>query len=199
MKPISKFPTRTWRHQHLDKESWGPGPWVGEPDKVQWVDPSSGLDCLVVRSHHSSALCGYVGVPESHPCFGFAHDDPRIPDAVHAAVHRELTFAGLCEEGLPAPFGVCHTPFAGRPELVWWLGFDCAGAFDYRPTDALHEAYVDELYGAHDARRLRTLDDYGIDIDDPNRSIQGTYRTMRYVRGRVKKMAAALASPIESG
>src|SRR5437868_4216905 len=35
----------------------GPGPWWDEPDKVQWIDPATDLDCLAVRGPFG-AWCG---------------------------------------------------------------------------------------------------------------------------------------------
>ena len=42
--------------------------WLNEPDKANWIDEATGLDCMIHRGQ-SGALCGYVGVPESHPSF----------------------------------------------------------------------------------------------------------------------------------
>lgn len=28
------------------REKWAEGPWQGEADKVVWIDPTSGLDCI---------------------------------------------------------------------------------------------------------------------------------------------------------
>lgn len=54
------------------KSYWGPGPWANEPDKLNWIDPETGLDCMIVRNRAGN-LCGYVGVPESHPWFGVGY------------------------------------------------------------------------------------------------------------------------------
>lgn len=69
--------------------------------------------------------CGYVGVPEGHPLFGQGDSDGLF------AVHGGITFAGACQED--KEHGVCHAPLPGRPEKVWWLGFDCAHAGDLMP------------------------------------------------------------------
>ena len=53
---------KTWHT--IDKSQWVYGilaPWLDEPDKAQWIDKTSGLDCLIVRVKHHGALCGYVG------------------------------------------------------------------------------------------------------------------------------------------
>lgn len=50
--------------------------------------------------------------------------------------HGGLTFAGPCMEGAEEGPFVCHVPEPGRPDEVWWLGFDCGHAFDLSPTMA---------------------------------------------------------------
>lgn len=84
----------------------GVGPWNNEPDKAQWVDDATGLDCLIVRNH-GGALCGYVGVPEGHPAYG------KDYDTVDVLVHGGLTFASLCAEGVEEGWGGLPRPRAG--------------------------------------------------------------------------------------
>jgi hypothetical protein len=59
----------TKEYRTIDKTLWPRGEWDDEPDKMQWQDEATGLPCLIVRGP-VGALCGYVGVPEGHPCFG---------------------------------------------------------------------------------------------------------------------------------
>jgi hypothetical protein len=108
----------------------GDGPWTHEPDKAQWVDGGTGLDCLIVRSA-SGALCGYVGVPPDHPWHGM--DFGMVPVG---GIHGGLTFSGPCQDDAEDGPEVCHVPEPGRPADVWWLGFDCAHAGDLAPTVA---------------------------------------------------------------
>src|SRR5215510_304522 len=75
----------------VDKSDWQRGEWDGEPDKIQWPDEATGLPCLIVRGP-IGALCGYVGVPTSHPLHGKNYDD------CHVDVHGGLTFAHGCAE-----------------------------------------------------------------------------------------------------
>lgn len=118
-----------------EKLAWGDGPWVEEPDKVQWQDGASGLPCLAVRNRHG-AWCGYVGVAEEHPLFG-----RDLTEFADLDVHGGVTFAATCQEG-PEETSICHVPEPGEPDHVWWLGFDCghfhdlSPAYEYRnPTD----------------------------------------------------------------
>lgn len=59
----------TIEYRTVDKSGWDRGQWDNEPDKKQWVDEETGLPCLIVRSHGTGALCGYVGVDKSHPAY----------------------------------------------------------------------------------------------------------------------------------
>jgi hypothetical protein len=123
---------RSWTHEgrpelNLRGLEAGPGPWDDEPDKVQWIDGATGLDCLAVRGP-MGAWCGYVGVPPGHRWHGAGYWDLDV------RVHGELTFASSCDESAAEGHGVCHVPFPGRPADVWWLGFDCGHAGDRIPT-----------------------------------------------------------------
>lgn len=109
----------------MDKSAWGPGPWQGEPDKMQWVDWETDLDCLIVRNHFG-ALCGYVGVPPEHPWHGVDGRDD-------IDVHGGLTYAASCQEGADEAEGICHVPAPGRSPDVWWFGFDCGHFHDIMP------------------------------------------------------------------
>lgn len=111
----------------IDKTEWGPGPWNTEPDKTQWVDEPTGLDCLAVRNPHMGNWCGYVGLPPEHPWHGKTYDDLDID------VHGGLTYSEACDENATEEHGICHVPDPGRPDDVWWLGFDCGHAHDTMP------------------------------------------------------------------
>lgn len=119
---------RTWKNP--EAEDLGDGPWSNEPDKAQWVDPATDLDCLVVRGP-VGAWCGYVGVSHDHPLYGVNYNDEGGPER-YLDVHGGLTFSGFCTGGEFENPHVCHDPLPGRKE-VWWLGFDCAHAGDLSP------------------------------------------------------------------
>lgn len=125
MNATNTLALKSWTN--IDKSDWGPGPWQHEPDKAQWIDPATGLPCLMVRNHAGS-LCGYVGVAEGHPLFGKGYDDADL------SVHGGLTFADSCQESADEGHGVCHIPEPGQPDHVWWFGFDCSHCFDYSPA-----------------------------------------------------------------
>lgn len=175
---------QTIEYRTVDKSGWGDGPWQSEPDKRQWRDEATGLPCLIVRGP-SGALCGYVGVPATHPLHGKEYD------AADVEVHGGLTFSDHCasmspdrwdgmrlrvpamqKEAARHPHGdaarwlaewapllgdydawkqrmearsVCHLAAPGDADNVWWLGFDCAHAWDISPAFS-HRFEPDQTY-----------------------------------------------------
>lgn len=120
---------REW-HFIDDKLSWGEGPWITEPDKAQWIDEATGLPCLLVRSIGSGALCGYVGVDETHPWYQKDYQDIPSLDAVHGS----LTYAALCAPEGGEQHAICHVADPREPEPLWWFGFDCSHLGDLTPA-----------------------------------------------------------------
>lgn len=163
-----------------DRSDWLPGEWDGEPDKVQWIDPATGLDCLMHRGP-SGHWCGYVGVAAGHPFHGKGYDeaigecteectaDWHIGHSPNYAVevHGGLTFADACADTKDESRGICHVAAEGRPAHVWWFGFDCAHCDDDGPR-----TQRDERYG------------YGRN---------GVYRDLAYVKSEVDRLAAQIA------
>lgn len=143
----------------VDRRGWRAGPWDSEPDKLQWVDETTGLDCLIVRNH-CGALCGYVGIQEGHPWYGKGYEDVTVE------AHGGLTYAEKCAGH------ICHVPEPGRPDNVWWLGFDCIHAGDFAP-------------GLHRNVARRSLGDLG--------GFDGEYRDVVYVRGECESLAKQAA------
>lgn len=119
--------TRTEYRHDKDKEAWGEGPWVDEPDKVVWVDEATDLDCMIHRNR-VGALCGYVGVGPGHPWHGKHYDECDVE------VHGGLTYSDKCQETATEDNGICHVPAPGREHNIWWLGFDCAHSQDVCPA-----------------------------------------------------------------
>lgn len=99
--------TQEWTTR--DKTTWGAGEWQDEPDKAQWVDDATGLDCLIVRGP-GGAWCGYVGVPNTHPYFEKDYDDCDV------RAHGGLTFADRCAEPTPERFAQFEARIAGDRE-----------------------------------------------------------------------------------
>lgn len=68
----------------IPKSQWGDGPWQTEPDDERWIDEATNLPCWIRRAPVTGSLCGYVGVPRTHPAFGLPYDfdidfDPHAP------------------------------------------------------------------------------------------------------------------------
>lgn len=114
------------------------GPWTHEPNEKHWVDQATGLHCYIKRHPDTLHLCGYVGVPPSHPAF------KRDYDALALDVHGGVTYAERIMS-------------ASMPDL-WWIGFDCNHAFDYALGSSLHmqkpEDYRDMGYVTCECVRL---------------------------------------------
>lgn len=166
----------------IDKGDWGRGMWTDEPDKVQWIDEATGLDCLLHRGP-GGHWCGYVGVGPDHPWHGLDYgqcvmgegcDAPEEerwycdhrPDSI-LDVHGGITFASACADTDDESTGICHIAEPGRPDHVWWFGFDCAHSGDLSPK-------YDSEYG-----RL---------------SSYSTYKGRGYVETEVRRLAQQLAA-----
>lgn len=156
--------------QNVDKSEWGTGPWQDEPDKRQWVDPATGLNCLIVRGP-AGALCGYVGVRWPHQAHGKGYSDLELE------VHGGITFGGGCHYSEDPGKGVCHVPAPGEPDNIWWLGFDCANAWDICPEMDTRD-------------RIRGWAPGGGDR---------VYRTIAYVTAEVESLARQLKAMEDHG
>lgn len=134
----------------------GNGPWSAEADKVSWIDPATGLPCIIRRGT-DGALCGYVGVGPDHPLAGVGEE--ALPHDPPIIVHGGIDYASPCEEYEPHETSVCHVrlprsapgrsampvqpPFDARtmvalammPEEMWWFGFSCNQSYDLIPGD----------------------------------------------------------------
>lgn len=128
---------KTIEYRTNDRTEWGAGPWDVEPDKKQWQDQATGFPCLIVRNSRG-ALCGYVGVSESHPMFKRDYGDPSV------SVHGGLTYADFCQDGANEAKSICHLTDDHKP--VWWFGFDCMHAWDIAPGMRMGFRAGDEEY-----------------------------------------------------
>lgn len=134
--------SETHSETHIDKSTWGDGPWQKEPDRKEWRDKETGLNCMAIRNIGGGVWCGYVGVSSSHPAYGKDYYD------VDVDVHGGLTYANKCSGK------ICHVPEPGEPDDIWWLGFDCGHCFDFAPAmvarlreiGSVHQFNLDEIY-----------------------------------------------------
>lgn len=102
------------------KSDWGSGPWQDEPDELAFSYGDIG--CRIVRNPHFGSLNGYVSVPPSHPWYGRSYDE------IDAHAHGGLTYA----EKLFPDWQNGGT-YATKTDELWWIGFDCAHAWDAQP------------------------------------------------------------------
>lgn len=168
-------------YRFLDKKAWGPGPWQDEPDKVQWIDKATDLDCLMVRGP-SGSWCGYVGVMDGHPFF--EKDYSAYPGPGDMDVHGGVTFTNLCQED-KKEHGVCHVPAAGRSDHVWWIGFDCSHSWDFSPK---HDKDVMQFAGEV-GKMARHLSD-AVDFGDGR--FETSYKDLVYVQKEICVLAAQI-------
>lgn len=108
---------------YINKTKWPRGSWDNEPDKVHFIDEETNMDCLIVRVEGSGHLCGYVAVDETHPAFKANYNRVQVD------VYGGLTYGSICDED----GHICHVAQDGRPEHVFWLGFDHAHSGDLSP------------------------------------------------------------------
>lgn len=142
----------------VDRAGWPSGPWDSEPDRIDFGH--AGLPCLMLRNS-GGYWCGYVAVEEGHPLFKADYEDADLD------VHGGITFSGECRPP------ICHVPQPGKPDNVFWFGFDCAHLGDDHPREmAIYSkmpGYVHLDSGFH------------------------TYCDMSYVRKQVESLAEQLA------
>jgi hypothetical protein len=161
----------TRAYHWFQKSTWPDGPWQDEPDKIEWVDPATGYDCLIERNHYGP-LCGYVAVPPQHPYHGAHYSEINVH--VHGGLSysplghgRELSGTAVhVDHDRDLPNSAFGLPFRERlppGQHVWWLGFDCAHGYDVIPA----------------------WPDWQIDP-------AATYKTVVYVRREVTRLAKQL-------
>lgn len=168
---MTAFAEKQYTHRtEAEKLEWGEGPWTNEPDKIQWVDEKTGLDCLIHRNG-MGALCGYVGVPEGHPAFAKPYDE------VDVRVHGGPTYSDFCQPSTDESHGICHAPYEGRPDHVWWIGFDCAHSGDLCPRSSRFNREFEKEHPQYAGFHARD-----------------TYRDVAYVKAECARLAAQLSA-----
>jgi len=128
--------------------------WLDEPNRDEFEH--AGLKCLILRHHELGQLCGYVGVSKGHPCYGKDYELMPYDDLFPVKVHGGLTFSRVGDGDT-------------WQKEYWWLGFDCAHAWDLVP-------YMTSLMSD-----LRAL-------------MSSTYKNFRYVREEIEKLADQVAT-----
>lgn len=145
----------------------------GEADKIAWRDPLTGYECIILRDVDQRFLRGFVGIPPSHPLYGYSHD--AIPADLGIEIHGGLSYGAACEVQAKREtwikgeaVRICHTTI--RPKIrklvpgtnatdhkphddAWWLGFACNHPGDVIPKrgpsrviDGVRPVYRDDDY-----------------------------------------------------
>ncbi len=175
---MSTEPVRTTIPDKYDRSHWqDSGPWVNEPDRVEWS--RAGLPCLMLRNR-SGAWCGYVAVPPGHPLHGLAYGDesPVLGAMLEARKGKPLG----SEPGMGVMLAVLTGNARATPELAfevhggitfarasggswthpeaapdaWWFGFDCAHSGDADPLGRYDFGgfYRNEAYAMRETQNL---------------------------------------------
>lgn len=124
------------RWTFIDKATWKEGPWKQEPDRIEWIDTSTGLFCLILRKP-SGALSGYVGVPSGHPFFLSPHH------LLGLWVHRGLSYSNV-SRGHEAT-GIRFTSDSETTGSIWWFGFSCDYEDDLCPARSAPRGYYRDI------------------------------------------------------
>jgi hypothetical protein len=109
----------------MDKSFWAEGEWQQEPDRIEWVYLD--FPCLIVRQD-GGWLCGYVGIPPTHPYYGKDMLDNEIKEI---QVHRKITLSEISQQS-DDPRAVCYRLLPNY-DNYWWIGFDCCHSEDALP------------------------------------------------------------------
>lgn len=103
-----------------DKSAWGDGPWMQEPDRVEWM--YRGVLCLAIRHPQWGIWLGNVAVEPGHPWHGVDKFE------IQASVHGGVTYSNTQDHG---PIYSLENPRAYVEH--WWIGFACSNKLDFRP------------------------------------------------------------------
>lgn len=127
----------------VNKKLWPEGPWMNEPHRMEWKNGD--LDCLAIRNKTMGFWCGYVGLKSGHPLYGKHYSDILEIDA-----HGGLTYSDFCQGE------ICHFNDNQEEHKLYWLGFDCAHAWDQYPLSQEILGFKDELSMYRDLTYVKT-------------------------------------------
>ena len=132
--------------------------WESEPN--HW----EAENMVINRTKGTGCLCGYVGIPESHPWYGKSYSDAvKVPPSV---LEREVDIDRIgainlfCARNheddetldivlaIDVHGGLTYShdsaPNKESEDDLWWFGFDCGHAGDYAP--AMKSYYTEGIY-----------------------------------------------------
>lgn len=149
--------------------------WTTEPDRKDWE--AHGLKCAIRRVRDAGHLCGYVGIPKEHPLHGVGYyDECPALEPLREQVRYAPNDEGISPEmALEVHGGITYSDnhvAGGKPDGLWWFGFDCAHSGDLSPGLQSH---------LRDAGAFTSL-------------LGGEYRDMAYVTRETENLAKQLCS-----
>ena len=167
------------------------GPWLEEPDRVEFT--AYGFDCLLVRHADLFHWCGYVGITPKHPYMKkLKRDEYQIGKTVRKywdaddgdlEVHGGITYREACNGY------ICH--LSEKEDKLFWLGFECAHAYDLSPGMELHRKIVRELPGFPD--EMKNMADQLKKLSEISPEYMAKYRDVHFVMEETKKLAQQLS------
>lgn len=104
---------------------------IERPNDVLATGFHEGFEWSIVHNE-MGFRCGYVQVPKDHPWYG------KVFEEVDAEVHGGITFG---EADKPCD--------AEGEDDKWWVGFDCAHAFDAPDPDLTRQTNVFDKFMIH--------------------------------------------------
>jgi hypothetical protein len=104
-----------------EKESWGAGPWMKEPDYAYWIDGETFYPC-VARRNLFGAWLGHVAVDSKHPLYllDWSAAEFEFIDT-HGSPNITTGFYGD------------DAKYFQPPQKWWWIGFSCMTEGDFCP------------------------------------------------------------------
>lgn len=152
------------------KKEFGPGPWMAEPDRVEFKH--AGLDCLLSRNRFG-VWCGYVAVTKQHPAFGARYDDVKVD------VHGGLTYSDECSGH------ICHA--TEDDDKAYWFGFDCGHCYDLSPGMEVIDKQIQKRIGKRFAAPEKIYRDLTYATEETQKLAEQLVRMGRPARKRLLK------------
>lgn len=157
-----------------DKDTLGiqDGVWMSEPDFMLWTCEETGYECIILRSTFSFSLCGYVGIPETHPLFSLHFNDDVFSEYMRSGkfqAHGGLNFSSeaVFSDHISQNF----------TKSKWFFGFDCSHLGDFSPA----------MKANH--KKLNIASPFLNELAN-----SGMYRDINYVKKEVISLAKQLKS-----
>ena len=136
-------------YELCEKAFFNDGPWMGEPDRVDWVHELSGYPCVILRQPNLLFLRGYVGIDIIHHLYKM---DYVMDYCNRFQVHGGITYSGNGE-------GMQDGPLFKDEFLQYWaFGFDCAHGGDMWATPKILEEKLGKPFALFPGDTYKDID-----------------------------------------